>query len=61
MNNAELGWTVTQVPTDYTPLIIIILISVCIVILKEFIQWRMRIKRTLERQLKKKRRKVRNE
>ncbi len=43
MNNAELGWTVTQVPFDWTPIIILILFAAFIVIFKEFVQWRIRI------------------
>lgn len=39
------GWTVTQVPTDYTPLIIIFSISIGIVIVKEIIQWKIKSKR----------------
>lgn len=39
------GWTITQVPTDYTPLIIIFSISVGIVIVKEIIQWKIKSKK----------------
>lgn len=46
------GWTVTQVPTDYTPLIIIFSISIGVIIVKEIIQWKIKSKKIQRLQIK---------